>query len=478
MARSPVPPRLILLLEDRWARLIHPDGTILEVLPNLTAEPEARLLWLERLKGRIAPRTPVLLVLGQVSVVCQEVPFLSPREQREAAERLAAGEWGGEPFQVGTTLLTDGHAEGGHQLWVAVQRAADQEAWLAVMKSLQAEPVLAVPLVYLLGRAVAALAPQAQDRLLVSLERDSGHLQFFRGEGLVFTRTFRLPEGLDPAELAEGDEELLVEVLSEELNRVLQFIKQKHRGVHLEAIHVTGLSAISAPHQSALEKALRLRLERVEEAFLPLVLRQLELERHRKGAFNLVPEEVLEARRIRWLRAVAWGAAAGMLVFCIAVWAVLAALERNKRQELHRAIVQRDQRRAIFLARDKALRERFPHVRITMAQEQAVRSGEVLERLALRLLEVPEGIQLHKVDISQVSGPQPTWRFTVSGSALSGMAFSVGPVAAYMAELQRFQGLQLRPLAEVSISDRRLADGQERLDQRAVTRFNLEGTLR
>lgn len=459
-------------MEERWARLIHPDGTTLELLPPFAADAATRLFWVERLKPHVLPGTMISVVAGHVPMTCQDVPFLSAREQKDSGERLARAESGAVDVHAAVTLLEDSRADGGHVLWVAMQPVEELTAWLAVLQALEAEPVFAVPMAFLLGRTLSVLAPDAVDRLLVTLEAEGGRILFFRGKGLVFTRTFRLPEGVDPAHPAEEDQEILAEALGEELNRVLQFVKQKHRGLELKAIHILGLTAFDARHREALERTLRLKLEMLDEPLLPMVLRALGVERNRRGAFNLLPDAVLEARRNRWLRAAAWGAAAATLLLGIGLWAVLDATVRAKQRELDAAVLQRDQRRVRAAERDKVLRERFPAIRVRLAEGEASRSAEALERLALRLLDAPPGIQLAAVEVLK---DPAGWRFRVTGSALSETRFSVGPLATYMDGLRQEAGLQLSPMREVSISDRRMVEGQERLDQRAVTRFVLEG---
>ena len=54
-------------------------------------------------------------------------------------------------------------------------------------------------------------------------------------------------------------------------------------------------------------------------------------------------------------------------------------------------------------------------------------------------------------------------------------AFSVGPLAVYAEVLSRETGVALAPITQVSVSDR-LDETSSKLDQRAVTRFTLEGT--
>lgn len=475
MARKRTASLWTLLLEDRGARLLDAQGQVVELLPPLDVGGDSWRLWMERLQPRLQGAR-LQLILGQGSLTCQEVPFLALKEQQEVATRLGAADMGGTDFQAGSTLLADPGADGGHVLWVASVPKGDVRTWIQLAQGLGADLEWAIPLPYLMGRLLADAAPTQRDRLLVSLEAEGGRMLFFRGEALVLSRTFRLPEGVDPAALHSEDEALLLEVLSEELNRVLQFIKQKHRGVALEVLHALGLPAIDPTQQTALERTLRLKLERMEgDGLQAQLLEALGAERRRKGGFNLVPEEVLEARRIRWLRAAAWGAAAVVVLLCIGIWGVLRALEHLKQQDLERARVQRDQRRALHEARDRALRERFPVVRVRAAEARAAQATEALERLSVRLLEVPKGIVLSRVEVAQQPGDALAWRFTVVGTALSGDAFSVGPLATYLASLRQHPGLQLGPLGEVQVSDRRFADGGERLDQRAVTRFTLQG---
>lgn len=483
MQPSPMPalvplPRATLLVDDRGAILWSEDGACLVELPPLEGHGEAYRRNLESLRPHLAPGAQVRMALGHsaLAIQCLDVPFLGGGEQREVAERTAAGLMGPVTFQTGWSLLPDPGAEGGHQLWVAAQPSHLMDDWVRILGQLRVELRQAVPLPFLLLGEAEPLAEQGRDRLLVALDRDIGRAYFFRGAGLAFTRTFRLPEGVDPDHLDEGGEELLAELLVEEAGRVLQFIKQKHRGVGLTTVTLMGLPDLPGAWVAALERALRLKVLLVGGSLAALLARAFGGDSHRKGALNLVPEEVLEARRIRLLRATTWGAAAALVALGIGVWASLRVVEGRLAMEAQRAESARDQRQRLWEASQVAARERFPLLRVRMAEHRQAEAVSRLEALGMRLLEVPEGVVLEEVEVLQMPGDALRHRFRVSGTALSQGHLSVGPMAQYMAWLQGFSGLQLQPLQDVSISDRVTeGGGRNGPDQRAVTRFTLMG---
>jgi len=94
---------------------------------------------------------------------------------------------------------------------------------------------------------------------------------------------------------------------------------------------------------------------------------------------------------------------------------------------------------------------------------------EQLEQLGVRLFQVPGGVDLRRVEITQVPGTDLRQRFTVEGGASTGRMFSLGALAAYYRHLETQPGLQLEPLKDVAVADGAKA---------AQARFQLGGTLR
>jgi hypothetical protein len=96
-----------------------------------------------------------------------------------------------------------------------------------------------------------------------------------------------------------------------------------------------------------------------------------------------------------------------------------------------------------------------------------------LEELGLRLFQVPDGVELQKVQISQVPGNALAHRFTADGVAVTRQGFSMGTVADYFKLLTGHPGMRLEPLKEVTVMD----DGEQGTSpEHALTRFRLEGT--
>jgi hypothetical protein len=478
MAATFNPTPYTLLIEDRGARLWGAEGTTLAELPAMSPGPDRRRAWGELLQKALPPKARVELLLahGQLVIQCQEAPFLRLKEQQEVGARLGAASFGGEAFNLGCALDLDSFAEGGHQLWVAAQPEGEILEWLGALRQAGgAEMLCAAPMAWVLLKALDGLQAWPKDRLVLALERDTARIFFYRGQGLAFSRSFRLPDQVDVNALGETGEEVFTAVVGEEIARVLQFIKQKHRGVSLETLNLVGLPSLSKDHQASLDRALRLKVRLVAPS-LPHFLRGgLDAERDRRGTLNMVPQEVLDVRRTRLLRVAAWASALLMVVLGAGLFLWLQAAERAKIAEADQAEAMREQRRARFQERERAVRARFGPLRVRFAEQNQARAIQQLEGLGICLLEVPKGIVLERVEVVQNQANPLQWRFTVAGTALSEGSFSVSPLAQYVAHLRAHPGLQLWPIREVSVSDRGTQGPRSDADQRAVTTFVLEG---
>lgn len=466
-----------LLIEARGAQLWSGEGALLAELPDLPAGPELRRAWGEGLAAHLPPGADVQLLLhhGNLEVTCQEVPFLNPKERREAGARLVAAQGGAEAFNWSAGLDPDAFAEGGHQLWVAGHPAEEMRAWLGALRNAKANLVFATPWqrTMLSGLGEDPAAPK--DRLVLGLEAEGGHLLYFKGRGLVLQRDFRLPEGVDPAALDEGSGEMLVEAVAEELSRTVQYLKQKHRGAAIDTLHLVGVPELPAGLEERLGRGLRLKLKVLGPEFRAFLLHGAGLERGRKDALNLVPQEVLEARKLRALRLGVWAAAIAVLALCAGLTLVLLGQERMAKLEAERAEGARDQRRALAQTQAQVMRTRFPLLRLRAAEQRQGQAVHQLASLTETLFRVPEGVTLESLEIQQLPGEGLRYRFTVEGVARTRTRFSVGPLADYMARLAARPGLALSPQKQVEVLDGR-PEADKEPDERALTRFTLEGT--
>jgi hypothetical protein len=303
---------------------------------------------------------------------------------------------------------------------------------------------------------------------VLAVEPGLGRLCFFRGRALLLLRSFRLPE---------GDEEALFELIFEEVSRAIQFFKQKHRGMGFEHLLTVGLAELPEALLSRLQGGLRLKVEVLPDGLEAVLLQGLRRERESKGGLNLVPEEILEARRRRVSRGVVWAAAVVMLALFAGVSLIQSVYERHMKQEVVRAQEALDRRRAEEAERIQVVNARLPLLQLRLAEQRQKEASEALARIGLQLMKTPAGLQLEKVEVFQVPGGGLTHRFSVSGTAITGQAFSAGPLAEYLQSLQRTPGFTLAPLKDVSISD--LQEDQKRAPvARAVTHFSLEGSVR
>lgn len=478
MAVLPSSSPFTLFIEERGARLWSPEGVFLADLPEVPVGQELRRSWGDILGQHLTPGAQVQLVLRHqfLTVTCQEVPFLSPKERQDVAARVVAAEAGEQVPNWDAGLDADPYAEGGHQLWVAAHPAPEMWAWLGAIKLGKGGLVFATAWQRALLAAMGQGGEDSRDRLVLALEAGAGHLMYFRGQGLVLQRDFRLPEGVDPADLDEGTGELLVEAVAEELGRSLQFLKQKHRGAAFESLNLVGLPLLPAGLEDRLGRGLRLKVRDLAPDLFTFLLKGAGVERSHRDGLNLVPEEVLQARKQQLLRAGIWVAAAVILGLCGLTTLVLLRQERTQRIEAERAEQARDQRRVLATAQVQAMRTRFPLLRVRAAEQHQLEAATQLSALAEALFGVPEGVTLENLEILQVPGEKVRYRFTLEGIARTQRRFSVGPLAAYMARLAAHPGLVLSPQRQVEVLDGRV-EGEKAPDEHALTRFTLEGIV-
>jgi hypothetical protein len=445
-----------LRLLDHGARLLDGAGQLLAALP----EPDAAAA--EALRRLLPPRAPVQLILGGALLQCAEVPALAPRERRAVARRLAPGQDG---LRAAQALDPDPLAEGGHVLWMAAHPRRDLDRWLELLTQARARPVSAVPWQRAL---LAAGRPGEPGALYLTLEPGAAHLLFFRGRNLRFTRMFPPPE-LDPRDPGAAGIRALDQLVAEELSLLLQFLQQKHRGWAPTALFGVGLPEAAEPAMAALGRSLGLAFSPLGPDLAAFLLEGAARERRRKGGLDLIPHELREARRRGLFRAVVRGAVAALVLLGGATEAFLRHHERVLLREAVKAEAAREQRRALAQAGEAAARLRFGLLRLRRAEDRQKRAVERLEQLGVRLLQVPRGLALQKVEVSQAPGDELANRFQVEGWARTGKAFSLGFLVAYYRHLAGFPGMKLAPLHRVMVQDRQ--EGEP-----GTTRFHLEGT--
>jgi len=462
-----------LLIEERGAKLWNPEGRFLVSLPDVPAGLPKRREWGEVLKEHLPAKAKVQLLLTQsnLDIQCQEVPYLSAKEQRDVSGRIASAQAAGETYNAAHALDRDPNADGGHQLWVVSHPALDMQEWVAALSFAGAELVFATPW----QRAfLAALDQDSPAGLFLALESGTGRLIFFKGRSLVLMRTFRLPEDIDLEDPRDDGAELLLELVAEETARTVQFIKQKHRGIAFEELQIVGLPEIPTALVERLGRGLHLAVKGLAPLLSAFLLRGMQREKGRKDGLNLVPLEIQEALKLRLLRLSVWIAAAVMLALLGAAQIYLSSSESNYRSALRQAETARDQRKTLAQEAAKASRLRFGLLRLRCAEQRQSASLEHLEALGLALFEVPSGLVLEKVEIAQAPGDPLSHRFTVEGTALTRKRFSAGPLAVYLARLHAFPDMHLDPLQDISVSDRASVD-KSLTPEQAIIRFKLTG---
>ena len=460
----------LLYLEDDASVLSGPDGTLLGSLPADEASgPERRAQRVAFLRSLLPQRAQVQICVGHshLGIECQEAPQLPAKEARAVALRLAAAEKSETVLLVGHALEADVHSRGGHVLWAAYLPAAEMNDWADAMDGAGLGLVNATAWPRALLRGLASPADQPRDRVVLAVGPGQGRILILRSRALVLLRTFRIP--------AEGglDDHLALAV--EETARTLQFYKQRYRGSAPAQLLLVGATGIPADLEARL-RALGLASQCAPESLTDLLHRGLLAERS-SGGLDLRPEHVREAQRVRVLRAALVVATLGVLAAFTAGSALLRTRERLLEAQANHAEVALAEAQAADLARQRVMAARLPLLRLRAAEHRQAEAITRLARLSAALMAPPAELRLEKVEVQQVPASQVAWSFQVSGTAVTESGFSVGPLAQYLAQLQRLEGLELDPLHEVSVSDR-MEPGATRPDARAITRFTLSGRFK
>ena len=453
-----------LQIQERGARLLDGAGGLVVALP----EPGATLAGtLAGTLGKaLPPRAQVQLLLGgpRLSVTCAEVPPLTARERRDVVQRLVreAGLPAGE--QLGQTLVPDALAEGGQVLWIGSYPREDLDPWLAALQAAGASPVRVLPWQCAF---FAAVQPGPSSALYLVLEPGEARLLFARGWNLRFVRSFSLPGDLDLQQPDAAALASLSRLVAEELTLLLPFLRQKHRGEPPSTLAIAGLQASAV---AALE-GLGLTLRALAPELTPFLLQGAQAERERRDALDLLPEAIRDARKLGLFRTVVRASVALTLLLGAGTKALLLHHERVLVQEALRAESSAEQRLNLIRDADDAARLRFGLLRVRRAEARQKQAVEQLEQLGVRLLQVPEGVAVRSVEITQEPGDEVRHRFQVAGAATTGRRFSLGFLAGYYQHLQEHPGLHLEPLQEVALEDQAgPVKGQ------AVAAFRLGGT--
>lgn len=463
-----------LVFEDQGAKVWDGDGQVLAELPDALPGATRRRAWGEILAGCLPKnaKVQILFAHGKVEIDCQDVPYLSPRERRDVAQRVTLTQNSPETKNLALALDVDPNAEGGHQLWIARHPEAEMQDCLGALAFAGAGLVFATAW----QRAFRAAVPdELPAQIFLALESSLGRLVVFHGRGLLLMRAFRLPPGIDLEALDEAGGELLTEVVVEEAARTLQFVKQKYRGMTFEALNVVGLADSPAHLIERLGRGLRLKIASFAPSLPEFLLRGMAREKEH-GGLNLVPMEIQEALKLRVLRGAVWGAAAVILLLLGGAQGLLMRDEARLKQDLAQAEIAKLQRQKLVEEAAEAGRQRLGMIRLKRAEARQKASTEHLAQVGVLLFEVPPGISLEKVELAQIPGEAIRFHFEVTGSAITHKAFSVGPLAEYVGHLGKHPGMQLEPLREISVSDRTPINGRTLgASEMAVTRFKLLG---
>jgi hypothetical protein len=451
----------VFTLEDQGAVLRTLEGQVLSEFP--AGGSDRRRLWAERLKAHTTPRGELIVLLGHsaLTVQCQNAPYLNAGELRDTSRRMTALEGGGPSMNVSATLDQDPKAEGGHILWIAFHPRQEMDDLVEAAKEAGLRLIQASPFARALSRGLE-LSDLAEDHMLLAVEGEMGRLFVFHGAALVLQRSFRLPEG--------EEDELRLERLAQELGRIQQFMKQRQKGLNIEQLVILGLQ----PSEPFVDRLRGLRLKAVigPEEIWPLLV--LGLAREKKAGLNLVPQAVLEAERVRVARFMLWTASILVLGLLAGGGFLLRWSEAQRAESARRMEETLTRRKELQAQRHSVVGARVPLLRLRMAEQRQAQAIATLGRLGALLLEAPEGVVLEKVEIQQLPDAGLHHRFRVEGTALTEPAFSTGPLAIYLRRIQSQQGVQMDPLKEVQVLDRR-EEGNAKLDQQAVARFVLEG---
>jgi len=459
----------VLLVDDLGAALYRESGELLGRLPEAGAEQPGG--WIPELRQLLPAGGEVRLLLdhGALLVQCQEAPPLNPRERRDVVERVFAAERGGESLETAAAQDVDPEADGGSVLWLAAQPRRTLTAWIASLQGAGLVPGACVPLQRALVQGLASLGEGAKDRIVLAVGPGRvGRLILFHRTALVLQRHFGLPE--DPTEAEE--------VVFEEISRLLQFIKQKNRELVFQAVEVLGLPDLSIGLRNRVRGSLRLDLAVLGPELWPVLHEGLQREALRKDALDLLPLEIRQARRRRMVGGLVWTAAGALVLLLAAAGLFLYGQEIRYRREVDQAAQLLANKEAHTAEEARLVEARVPLLRVKLAERRQGRAAAELARVAVALFQAPDGVQLESVEILQLPGDPVGYGFTVTGLAFTENAFSVGPLAEYVAGLGRSRGLVLAPVTQVSVSDRQVEGREDQVERRAVTRFTLKGQAR
>jgi len=460
-----------LMVDDQGGELFLESGENLGRLPEPGPGLPLAALWGPLLRERVVPATEVQIIVDRSTMLlqCQDVPFLSPKEQREAAVRIFAAEGGAAELVSSAALDVDALAEGGQVLWLAALPRVEMDGWVAAVQAAGLIPVSAVPFQRALLQGLASLGEAPPDRLLLAVDHHAAaHLCYFRGRSLALQRGFGIPA--DPAEAEE--------LIYEEVNRLLQFLKQKNRGLVFHAMEIVGLDELSAGFRARVRSALRMDLSFLAPALWPVLMEGVRRERSRKGRLNLLPLEIQEAGNTRVFKHLVWACAAGVGVLFLGASIFLYSQELLLEREVARASRLLADRESRTEAEARIVEARIPLLRVMLAERRQGQAAAALSRVGTAIFRPPQGIQLEKVEVQETPAEPLALAFTITGLAFTERSFSVGPLAQYLAGLAREPGLTLEPVAEATISDRVVEGREAHLDQVAITRFTLKGTAK
>jgi hypothetical protein len=468
MTPRPPKPLLTILVDDQGAWVRDQEGQLVGRLPDAKPGAERRAAWASALREAAPKGTQVQILFGHsnLMVQCQEVPFLSHKEVLDVASRLTSSANVTLPHQTSGVLDPDPSVPAGHILWVAGLPRPEMNDWSDAIEAAGLSFAFALPAQRAMLCGMEDVPELPADRLVLTLERGyQGHLYVFHGRSLALARAFSVPE----------DEEAADEVVFEEVSRLLQFYKQKNRNISFANLYLLGVRHLSPALQNRIQGTLRLSTALITTDLWPLLLKGLAIERHRKNGLNLVPIEIQEAVQRRLLNGMVWGAAALMILLFLAGGGMLYLQQRDMRLAADQAEAALAQREARSADEERIVQARLPLLQVKLAEQRQVEATRTVAHLAKVLLQAPTGIQLEKVEISQIAGDKMAHQFRVSGLSFTNTSFSVGPLARFAEDISREDGVKLAPITQVSVSDR-LDEASGRVDQKAITRFTLEGT--
>ncbi|HET8714417.1 MAG TPA: hypothetical protein VFM16_01225 [Holophagaceae bacterium] len=460
-----------LVFEDRGTFLWDGAGNTLATLPALPPGPERRLAWAEAIRenGPAKPEVQVLFAHGDLEVACHEVPYLPPRERRDAAlSLLLASDPTLSRPSLGVALDPDPAAKGGHVMWVATYPAHDMYDAISAIEAAGGRIVYAAPVQRLFLRALDQAGTAPGDRLLLAVEHQQGRIAYFRGRSLGLLRTFRLPEG-------EGLQE---EVLAEEIGRTLQFIKQRQRTAPPSVLHAVGIGRLDPALKERLQRSPGLTVKELAPAAATFILAGARAERAEAGGMNLVPLHILETRKRQLFRALTWAAAGLLVLLCLTAAGVVKFQASQLDQEAAQAEANLQIRQRLLQESDQVARARLPLLRLRDAEAIQRTRAHSLGRLAETLFAAPRGVTLDTVEVREAADPTRL-EFLVSGTALSEEALSTAPLARYLDRIQALPGAALAPLETVQVEDLSAegAPADQAPAKRAAARFTLRGTV-